>query len=332
MKCQEINSLKVTVSTKREFNCGDEVMVDENNYAMKLMNGEDGSIQKVQTYCQKSNEVECECRKCRPDNIYTLHISGRVIDLIQDHGNYVKVKIRYGRVTKSLTKVSLTLAYAITTHKAQGSEWKHIIVFLDERNEHITRNWLYTALTRTKNKIYIVCQAVSDLNAIVAQRDNYPLNWFEYSVKRRTSEKTEGKAYGQKFFESYCHKSVTNQKYLMDHERCDGRFTFTLAGQDYGINIEYDDEQNFEDTSSQEVDLEKTGAIWSSGESLIRIWNRNGPQLRNIMDKTVKCLIGGYQIIFAIDYETKSYIVDYFIAGECVKRTGLLEFLAELEY
>lgn len=49
-------------------------------------------------------------------------------------------------------------AYAITTHKAQGSEWDKILVveerFPFDQEEH--RRWLYTAITRAKEKLVIV--------------------------------------------------------------------------------------------------------------------------------------------------------------------------------
>ena len=48
-------------------------------------------------------------------------------------------------------------AYAITTHKAQGSEWDKVLVF-EERwptgEEHA--RWLYTAITRARSKVVIV--------------------------------------------------------------------------------------------------------------------------------------------------------------------------------
>jgi exodeoxyribonuclease-5 len=49
-------------------------------------------------------------------------------------------------------------AYGITCHKAQGSEWDKVLVF-EERfpfdpEEH--KRWLYTAITRAKEKLVIV--------------------------------------------------------------------------------------------------------------------------------------------------------------------------------
>ena len=49
-------------------------------------------------------------------------------------------------------------AYAITTHKAQGSEWDKVLVFEEgfpfKADEH--RKWLYTAVTRAKEKLVVI--------------------------------------------------------------------------------------------------------------------------------------------------------------------------------
>ena len=49
-------------------------------------------------------------------------------------------------------------AYAITTHKAQGSEWDKLLVFEEsfpfDKNEHT--KWLYTAVTRAKEKLVVI--------------------------------------------------------------------------------------------------------------------------------------------------------------------------------
>lgn len=48
--------------------------------------------------------------------------------------------------------------YAITTHKAQGSEWPNVLVFEErfpfEKEEH--KRWLYTAVTRASEKLVVV--------------------------------------------------------------------------------------------------------------------------------------------------------------------------------
>ena len=57
-----------------------------------------------------------------------------------------------------LVPKEFTYAYAITTHKAQGSEWSKVLVmeesFPFDKQEHA--RWLYTACTRAAEKLVLV--------------------------------------------------------------------------------------------------------------------------------------------------------------------------------
>ena len=65
-----------------------------------------------------------------------------------------KLRFRYGDIVPK----EFTYAYAVTVHKAQGSEWNNIVVleenFPFDKIEH-TR-WLYTACTRASEKLVLV--------------------------------------------------------------------------------------------------------------------------------------------------------------------------------
>ena len=60
--------------------------------------------------------------------------------------------------TAHLVPMEFTYAYAITTHKAQGSEWDKVVVleegFPFAREEHA--RWLYTAVTRASEQLVLV--------------------------------------------------------------------------------------------------------------------------------------------------------------------------------
>ena len=60
--------------------------------------------------------------------------------------------------TAHLVPLEFTFAYAITTHKAQGSSWPNVLVieesFPFEKEEHA--RWLYTAITRAEEKLVLV--------------------------------------------------------------------------------------------------------------------------------------------------------------------------------
>lgn len=49
--------------------------------------------------------------------------------------------------------------YATTVHKSQGSEWNRVVLF-EQRNRHQSdddyRRWLYTAVTRAKEKLFVI--------------------------------------------------------------------------------------------------------------------------------------------------------------------------------
>jgi tRNA A37 threonylcarbamoyladenosine biosynthesis protein TsaE len=53
----------------------------------------------------------------------------------------------------------LKFGYAITCHKAQGSEWNHVFVKCKNSQSQLSASyfrWLYTAITRTANKLYLM--------------------------------------------------------------------------------------------------------------------------------------------------------------------------------
>jgi exodeoxyribonuclease V alpha subunit len=64
----------------------------------------------------------------------------------------------------------LDLSYAITVHKSQGSEYSTVVIPLGGVNLALcTRNLLYTAVTRAKNRVIIVGRT-DTLAAMVANR------------------------------------------------------------------------------------------------------------------------------------------------------------------
>ena len=54
------------------------------------------------------------------------------------------------------TDGDLELAYAITVHKAQGSQFNNIILVLNKNNRMLSRELLYTAITRQQNGLVIL--------------------------------------------------------------------------------------------------------------------------------------------------------------------------------
>jgi len=54
---------------------------------------------------------------------------------------------------------SMLFGYCLTIHKSQGSEWQNVFLFLhDSHATMISRELIYTAVTRAKHKLYVICE------------------------------------------------------------------------------------------------------------------------------------------------------------------------------
>jgi exodeoxyribonuclease V alpha subunit len=103
---------------------GDRVMNLENDYQREIFNGDCGIV-------------------------FAIYPDTNLLVLRMDDGRYVDCSIKETR--------QLTLAYALTAHKSQGSEYKGVVVV--QNKEHyfmLQRNLLYTAVTRAKEKVILV--------------------------------------------------------------------------------------------------------------------------------------------------------------------------------
>lgn len=346
--CQNINvqPLKPDAS----FKLYDDIMITKNNYHIGLMNGQDGSIEKIQTFCVITNKLKCPCGNCKLSYIYTLYINDKPYDIILKNASFNVVEVVDGSVCaaeSSQTELDVSLAYATTAHKAQGSEWTDIIIMLDSIG-YINRDWFYTANTRTKSRLYIICKNLSDLNIIIRRDPEIPLNWLaDFIEKKKDSseakilfhQKTQREEYGNSFFHSYYYPGIQNKRYVTEDPTCDGQyydglFSFDLDGLSYSIYIEYDGEQHFDPENSYQMamDNKKTMLAIASGKSLIRVTvmyeeEEELPELKPILEKTISYLVNGYQIIFAIDYELNDYNVYIYLKKEYISHQSLAEYV-----
>ena len=66
--------------------------------------------------------------------------------------------VSQNKLYKHLLPYEFTYGYAITTHRAQGSEWDKVLV-IEEKfpfNEEEHARWLYTAVTRASEKLVLI--------------------------------------------------------------------------------------------------------------------------------------------------------------------------------
>lgn len=72
---------------------------------------------------------------------------------------YDELKTIKKRFPKIKNIVPLTYSYCITVHKSQGSEFDKIVLFeerLPKMNDYEYARWLYTGITRAKEKLFII--------------------------------------------------------------------------------------------------------------------------------------------------------------------------------
>lgn len=85
-------------------------------------------------------------------NGQTGEIISKCVD--KDGNTYLSVAVD-NSVISVYDEADLDLAYAITVHKSQGSEYQHVCIVLGKYTKFVTRRMLYTAITRAKSKVTI---------------------------------------------------------------------------------------------------------------------------------------------------------------------------------
>lgn len=121
--------------SSQTFRVGDKVMHIRNNYQKNVFNGDIGFIQDI------NNEK-------------------LTVDYFDHIVTYEKNELN-----------ELTLAYASSVHKSQGSEYKVVIIPLSTSHYiMLQRNLLYTAITRAKQKVLIIGSKKALMTAVQSNR------------------------------------------------------------------------------------------------------------------------------------------------------------------
>jgi exodeoxyribonuclease V alpha subunit len=108
----------------RSFKAGDRVMQISNNYDKNVFNGDMGRIGSIDS----------------KEKVFSVY-----------YGSSKVVNYEFTEVDQ------LTLAYAITIHKSQGSEFPVVIMpMLNQHYMMLQRNLLYTGMTRAKKLLILI--------------------------------------------------------------------------------------------------------------------------------------------------------------------------------
>ena len=145
------------VFAKEEYRVGDRVMQKVNNYSLGVFNGTIGTIQEVD-----AREVSVTIA-FQEVNSFHLGEDGPLEE--PSLVTYEKWKI----------PSNISLSYACTVHKSQGSEYPAVIVPVFNTHHHLNRSMLYTAVTRAKQLVIVIGQREA-LERAVAKLDNLDRN------------------------------------------------------------------------------------------------------------------------------------------------------------
>ena len=175
---------------ENELSCGDNLMVVKNNYHWVKSTSEAGFIANgdiikileinriVDLYDFRFAEVTIQMidyPKMKPfDTVLMLDtINLETPSLNYEKANhlynevmkdYISEKVKYKRFlkvknNKYFNALQVKFSYAITCHKSQGGQWSSVFVeqpYLPNGIDKDFIRWLYTALTRAKEKLYLI--------------------------------------------------------------------------------------------------------------------------------------------------------------------------------
>jgi exodeoxyribonuclease V alpha subunit len=134
---------------KQKFYVGDRVMQTKNNYELDVFNGDQGFL-----------------------------LSGNKESLIVDYdGRQVQYSAEEAR--------NLTVSWATTIHKSQGSEFPVVIILLTTSHSiMLYRNLLYTAVTRGKKLVVVIGEKYAVEKAIQTQRGVQRQTWLKQRIQK----------------------------------------------------------------------------------------------------------------------------------------------------
>jgi len=86
------------------------------------------------------------------DASITLDVDGRAVTI--PHARFKGLLSSLPEHVEATTEFDF--GYAMTVHKAQGSEWPFVVLCDEYRRSDQRREWLYTGITRASDRILVV--------------------------------------------------------------------------------------------------------------------------------------------------------------------------------
>lgn len=123
----------------------------------------------------KSNNAHGEMSDEDMDVFLAATVAAESGDKVRQCSHIIKLRMNDSETEILVSKASevntLLLGYCLTVHKAQGSEWRKVFFLCHQsHNTMLQRELLYTAVTRAKEELYIICERETFIQGIEGQR------------------------------------------------------------------------------------------------------------------------------------------------------------------
>lgn len=172
----------------------DRVIQTRNDYDLGVMNGEVGNIAGIvsePSVCKScggsgsvggsfvdGNTIQDAGRPCVPCGGTGKRAPYLTVRYPADDGGVRLVEYGKGQV------FALDLAYALTIHKSQGSQWPWVVVFAHSTHTRmLTRQLLYTAITRASKGVVLVGDEVGLGRAVKETRESRRNTWLSARLR-----------------------------------------------------------------------------------------------------------------------------------------------------
>lgn len=114
---------------------GDKILWKKNDYNLEIFNGETGIVKSMANDC------------------VAIDFGDRVVDVPP----WIEYTTPTGEIKGYDPRVNIYLAYALTTHACQGSEYQHVVYVMDPSAWGLlVRANFYTAITRARKRAWVV--------------------------------------------------------------------------------------------------------------------------------------------------------------------------------
>lgn len=146
-----------------KIEAGDKVMQRTNNYGLNVYNGDIGVVALDYPQILESKKQARDSKVGRPPNEDDADLDAEVTPdssplRLRKNDTEMVVAMSDGPVEYSKKDLgNLSLAFATSGHKSQGSEYPYVIIVVpDHHYELMDRYWFYTLITRCQRKVIII--------------------------------------------------------------------------------------------------------------------------------------------------------------------------------